>query len=238
MFFSENGIAGHRGWPTRFPDNTAAGIRAALDAVGSIETDVRRSADGVLVLSHDPVIAGRVVCETTWNALAEVDVGGGHRPLSLRMLLTEVAGSHPLNLEVKNSPSEPGFEADHRIALDTAQMARPDDLLSSFHWPSMDAVRASHPEVATGLLLDESVSMSDALDHAVGLGHVAVIPNWRLLMQDLEAVALARSRGIRVVSWTVNDPSVARALFEAGVAVIITDDPGGMRTALTEDEDE
>ena len=235
MFFSENGIAGHRGWPTRFPDNTAAGITAALEAVGSIETDVRRTSDGVLVLSHDPVLASRVVCETLWEELAILDLGSGHHPVSLSELLAEIAGPHPLNLEVKNSPAEPGFEPDHLIALETAWSARSDDLLSSFYWPSMDAVRASSPAVATGLLLDDPVSMADAIAHARRMGHRAVIPNWKILMREPDSIASARRAGIHVASWTVNDPAVARKLFAAGVSVIITDDPGGMQAALSKD---
>jgi glycerophosphoryl diester phosphodiesterase len=76
-------VVGHRGWPRRFPDNTLAGMGAAFGVVDMVETDVRRTADGVLVLSHDPSLLGLVVAESTWADLAQVDLGGGLRPIRL-----------------------------------------------------------------------------------------------------------------------------------------------------------
>src|SRR5690606_37246920 len=58
MFFSAVEVWGHRGWPARYPDNTVAGIRAAAAVAVGVEIDVRRSADGRLVLAHDPDVAG------------------------------------------------------------------------------------------------------------------------------------------------------------------------------------
>lgn len=236
MFFSANPrVLGHRGWPARFPDNSAAGLAAALREVGSVETDVRRTADGVLVLSHDPTLGGHVVSQTDWEVLSEVDLGGGERPVSLAVLLEDLARDLPLNLEVKNSQFEAGFESDGQIALDVAAVARPFDLLSSFHWPTMDAVRRSGAVMATGLLLDDPVPIDAAISHALSVGHSAVIPNWKILVRDLDAVDRAGRRGLEVVCWTVNDGPVAAELVRAGVAAIITDDPGAMKAALAEE---
>jgi len=47
-------IIGHRGAPDRAVENTESSFRAALDAGASIiETDVRLTADGEIVISHD-----------------------------------------------------------------------------------------------------------------------------------------------------------------------------------------
>lgn len=47
-------IGGHRGAPDAAPENTLVGFAAAVSAgVDYIETDVRRTADDVLVLFHD-----------------------------------------------------------------------------------------------------------------------------------------------------------------------------------------
>lgn len=224
-------VIGHRGWPARHPDNTLAGIGEALAAVGMAEVDVRRSADGELLLSHDPALGGLVVADTPWAVLAEVDLGGGRAPVLLDDLLAAFP-TDPLNLEVKNDPGEPGHEPDHRIALDTAGRARPGDLLSSFWWPSMDAVREAFPSVSTGLLFEEDVAMTAAIEHALGRGHRAVIPRFTVLLSDRGSISLARSAGLDVVTWTVNDPGVARDLAAAGVTAIITDDPGTIAAAL------
>ena len=46
-------VAAHRGWPSRYPENTMIGFRAALElGVDQIETDVRITADGELVYNE------------------------------------------------------------------------------------------------------------------------------------------------------------------------------------------
>ena len=112
-------VVGHRGWPRRFPDNTLTGFLAASAVADAIELDVRRSADGKLVLSHDPTVAGLVVSETPWSVLAELDLGDGHKPALLDEALAALPDT-PVQLEVKNVPDQPGFEPDHRLALEAA----------------------------------------------------------------------------------------------------------------------
>jgi glycerophosphoryl diester phosphodiesterase len=226
-------IIGHRGWSARFPDNTLAGIEAAIGVADMVETDVRRTGDGRLVLSHDPELGGHLVSATPWSRLREMDLGGGLHPLLLEDLLTAVP-TLPLNLEVKNSPAQPGFEPDHALALETAALARDRDLLTCFYWPSVDAVRQTDSKVATGLLLDEGGSIEDAIAHALRQGHRVVVPHFALALGEIEAVGRARAAGLEVSVWTVNDPSVARKLVDAGVTGIITDDPGLMRAELGE----
>ena len=54
-------LQGHRGARGLKPENTLPSFEAALDAgVGSIETDVHLTRDGVPVLTHDPLITERL----------------------------------------------------------------------------------------------------------------------------------------------------------------------------------
>ena len=82
-------VVGHRGWPARFPDNCLAGIMAAGEVSDMVEIDLRLTADGVVVLSHDLELGGRLVGESRWSELEGVDLGGGHRPLRLADLLAQ-----------------------------------------------------------------------------------------------------------------------------------------------------
>jgi glycerophosphoryl diester phosphodiesterase len=53
-------VQGHRGARGRRPENTLPSFEAALDAcVGSIETDLHLTRDGVVVLAHDAIISHR-----------------------------------------------------------------------------------------------------------------------------------------------------------------------------------
>ena len=75
------GIVAHRGWATRYPENTLAAINGALAAgVRAVEFDVQLSRDGVPIVIHDATLqrtAGLpdTVMETDWSRLSAVRVG-------------------------------------------------------------------------------------------------------------------------------------------------------------------
>ena len=224
-------IVGHRGWRSRFPDNTLEGIVACAEVADMAEIDVRRTADGRLVLAHDPELGGRVVAGTPWAQLAQLDLGDGMHPVLLDDVLQRLP-DFPLNLEVKNDPTQPGFEPDGALGLDTAAWARSGDLITSFWWPTVDAIHRAFPTLATGLLAEPSIDLGSVLDHAVAAGHGTIAPHWSMLIATPEFVGEAHAEGVRVVTWTVNDDDVARQLAEAGVDAIITDDPGRLVATL------
>jgi glycerophosphoryl diester phosphodiesterase len=229
-------VIGHRGWPTKYPDNVLEGIAAALEVADMVEVDVRKSGDGCLILSHDAVLGGMVVSEAAWADLARVDLGRGFHPASLDQVLEEFPTSR-FNFEVKNTPAEPGFDPDHGSALETAAVARPGDLLSCFFWPTMDAVRNSFPNVATGLLVDADGYLDSAVDHALAKGHLAVIAQWELALGSAHTCRRGADAGLTMAVWTLNDPSKVPELASIGVTAIITDDPGEMRRAVDRDQE-
>lgn len=221
-------VIGHRGWPTRFPDNTLAGFFAAGEVADAVELDIRRSRDGKLVLSHDPVIADLVVAEQPWSVLGEVDLGGGHKPALLDEMIAAVPDL-PAQFEVKNLPHEPGFEPDHRLALEAAERARPGDMVTSFNWLSLAEVRKLFPDVPTGVLIGGSGDIDEALAVCFRGGHTALLPSVRLAPSAVEKGLAA---GLLVFPWVVNDSEMAEGLAALGVSGIITDDPGLVREAV------
>ncbi len=223
----ETVIVGHRGWPTRYPDNTLAGFIAAADVADMVELDVRRCGDGRLVLSHDPDLAGVPVVEAPWSELCELDLGAGHHPCLLDEVMAALPGT-PIQLEVKNLPIDSGFEPDHRLALETAERARPGDIVTSFNPETLAAVRRVFPEVATGLAIQTPTSVDEAVKYCLDVGHRALVPSLSLIVEPVNDV-------IDVYPWTVNDPEKARELVELGVTGIITDDPGSIGETLRSD---
>jgi len=221
-------VVGHRGWPTRFPDNTLAGFLAAATVAAMVELDVRRCADGKLVLSHDPELGGLVVAEHPWEVLAELDVGGGHHPALLDEVLASLPDT-PVQMEIKNLPHQPGFEPDHRVALEAAARARPGDIVTSFNPETLVAVRRDFPDVDTGLAVEEWVGLDAALDACAEVGHRALVPAASLVTEPLDP---SRVGGVEIYPYTVNDPERATELVAWGVSGIITDDPGLMASTL------
>lgn len=225
-------IGGHRGLPTHFPDNSIEGIIAARESCDYVEIDVRRTSDGTMVLSHDPDIDGRVIADHQWHALADLELGQGLHPTTLESVMGAI-GPFPLDIEVKNSPLEPGFDPSGEFAVEVAQLARRADVVTSFWWPTVDAVRRTHPQVRTGLLIDENGHMKEAARHAEAREHPVLAPHWTLLLAD-EALTRSLVLEFEIAAWTVDDVDVAEALRDLGIDSIITNDPVGIRAALRE----
>lgn len=183
---------------------------------------MRRSADGKLVLAHDPTLSGVPVASTPWSELAELDMGNGHHPALLDEVLAAIPQT-PAQIEVKNRRGESGFEPDHRLALEAAARARPADIITSFNQETIEAVRRDFADVATGLAIAFPTSIVDAVAYCLSAGHSALIPAAGLVTESVEA---AVTSGVAIYPWTVNDADVALELVEAGVSGIITDDPG------------
>ncbi|NOY55832.1 MAG: glycerophosphodiester phosphodiesterase [Actinobacteria bacterium] len=223
-------VGGHRGLRVEYPDNTLAGILAARDVCDLVELDTRRTSDGVIVLSHDAVLDGHVIIETPWGILETVDVGGGHRPARFEHLL-DLIGDFPLDIEIKNDPKDPDFDPDFTFPLSVAGLARPQDVVTSFHWPTMDAIRSAYPGLRTGLLVEPDGSLEAAVGRAAASGHQVVAPHWSLLEGE-SVIESVLEQGLDIVAWTVNEEDRAIALAEAGVSTIVSDDPGRIRRTL------
>ena len=211
-------ILGHRGDPSRFGANHLDGIRRAAEGADGAEVDLRRCGSGELVLSHDETIDGAVVADTGLEDLRVLDPG---LVTGAQLFAADLPGT--LDLEVKNGPHERGFEDDHRIAFEVAQHARPDDVVTCFYWPSVDAIVERFPSVRTGLLFD-GMPVVDAARHAVENGHRSIAPNHRLI-DSQETVQRAQDSGISVMAWTVNARERIVELARWGIDTIITDRP-------------
>ena len=212
-------IYGHRGASAHAPENTVEAFRLALElGADGVELDVRTSADGALVLHHDPVLAdGRVIAETPRAEL----------PSSIPVLeeVLEVCRGAIVNIEIKNIPGEPGFDrgcslADAVVELLARRGGRDDVLVSSFHLATIDRVKALAPQVSTGFLslLDPSAQASIPL--ASARGHDAVHPSYWFVEADL--VTSAADARLELNTWTVDDPALIRSLAALGVHGIVT----------------
>lgn len=222
-------LYGHRGASADAPENTLAAFALArAQEADGVELDVRRSADGDLVLHHDPVLPdGRVIVETPTAALPD------HVP-SLAAALDECAGL-VVNVEIKNSPFDPDHDPERRLADDVVALLRARGgrdrvLVSSFDLATVDRVRALDPSVPTAFLTFVDPVGADAVVLAAERGHVAIHPHHATV--DAGFIALAHGAGLEVNVWTVDDPDRLRELAAAGVDGIVTNVPARAREAL------
>lgn len=212
-------IGAHRGWTRHGPENSLPAILGAAGTADFVELDVRRSIDGVAVLSHDAIVGGLEVSSATAAELAALDLGGGVGVPTLAELLAR--DPLPLDIEIKPEVEDLG------ILEQVVGLARPGDFVSSFNWDLCDGVRRLAPGLPTGLPFEGSVGFRSAIEGAVAGGHQWVLPHDPLVTR--EAVSVAHAAGLLVGVWTVNNQERAAELADYGVDAVISDHPDRIR---------
>jgi glycerophosphoryl diester phosphodiesterase len=194
-------ICAHRGASGYLPENSVDAFSSAI-AMGAdaIETDLRRTPDGRLVLAHDP--------------LPPVPPDG---LVELAELVAMAKGRVRLDVELK----EAGYE---REVLDVLA-PRPEGLLVSSFLPEVvAAVRALDPFLRTGLIFGPWDETTDRFARADDCGADVVLPHIDLVDEALRSEALERRS--RLVVWTVNDRlTLERLIADPAVGCVITDVP-------------
>lgn len=222
-------VIAHRGASLAHRENTIEAF-AAAGALGAdaVELDVRRTADGAVIVHHDAHLPdGRVIVE-----LAAVDLPT-HVPSLAEAL--DACGDLIVNIEIKNWPEDPDFDpgeavADEVVALLAGQSRHERILVSCFHRPTIDRVRTAEPRLATAFLharADMAAAASEAVEH----GHGSIHPWDRLV--TAEGVAAAHARGLRVNVWTVDDPDRMATLAAWSVDGIVTNIPDVARRVVS-----
>lgn len=221
-------IVAHRGASARALENTleAFALAASLGA-DWVELDVRATADGALAVHHDAHLPdGRAI-----DAVAAADL-----PAHVPLLAEALAACSPLgvNVEIKSSPDEPGFDADRSLAepvLATIAAWGGAVLVSSFDPAMVDRVRALDPGVPTAqLTFLHDRPAADTAAWIAARGHGWWHPFHQVVDEVL--VAAAGEAGLRVNAWTVDDPARMAELAAFGVAGIVTNDVEAARRTL------
>ena len=229
-------ILGHRGAPWAALENTLASFAAALaEGADGVELDVHATADGVLVIVHDPEIESvGVIRNTDW---AVINAAVASIP-TLEQVLDVCAGTL-VNIEIKNSEGDPGYDPTQRttdlvVALLQERAKRDKVVISSFALAAIDRVRELDASIPTGFLYAPNLPNSQAFTIATAGGHSAIHPHWVSLAGDegQAFVSQCHESGLKVNVWTVNDQPVLEALLAAGVDCVITDTPAILRAWL------
>jgi glycerophosphoryl diester phosphodiesterase len=192
------------------------------------ELDVHRTADGVIVVHHDPVIAG-VGAITTLTAAQVTAVRVRDEPIpTLRQVFATVGADLRLYVELKGADTVPGV-------LDVIRAQRADFPGSE----DRSAVHCfDHRLVAQAAQLDPSVArgvleVSYPVEPTTAARPVGARDVWRHRdFVDEALVKAAHAERRRVVAWTVNDAAMIRRFAAWGVDAICTDDVALARATL------
>ncbi|MEW2352678.1 glycerophosphodiester phosphodiesterase [Spirillospora sp. NPDC029432] len=202
-----------------------SGLRAAVASGAEyVEIDVRRTADGALVVHHDRTVAGVPLNRCTYPRLREL----APRPVPLVTEALEIIGGRARgHLDLK----EHGCEHES-VALALAAFG-PDGFVVTTREPaSIAQIKRRFPEVTTALsvgrgLWERGVAARDYAPlraiRACGADMVAI--NHRLARAGV--LGRCARAGFPAMVWTVNaEPLMRRFLADPRVAVLITDRPG------------
>lgn len=223
-------VMAHRGASAAFAENTLEAFAGAR-ALGAdwVELDVRRTADRRLVVHHDAHLPGGVALMARHRAQI---------PSVVPDLAEALDTCHPLgvNIEIKNGAPDPDFDPTGRLdadaLVDLLHRRRGSDqvLVSSFNLASIDRVHELDPTVPTGWLLLDRGKTADLVARAVDGGHAAIHPPADMV--DAAFVDHARSAGLNVNVWTVDEPLRMTELVAMGVDGIITNVPDVARRVV------
>jgi glycerophosphoryl diester phosphodiesterase len=250
-------LVAHRGGSRLAPENTlpAFDLAARLGA-DCIETDVRRTRDGAVVIFHDDDTARLTGAPGTIEArsLAEVQAldagfaftpdGGATFPWRGRGVrvptLAEAFERFPsmrFNVDAK------GEEAALAAALaavvrDAGAVDRV--CLGSFHDAQGERLRALCPEAAHFLSQGPATMLVMAVKAGVepgppeGGGELASLPDRMddLTVVDAPLVQACHALGLAVQVWTVDEEADMRALLGIGVDGVVTDRPDVLARVL------
>jgi glycerophosphoryl diester phosphodiesterase len=233
----------HRGGAIEHLENTMPAFQACVDlGYRYIETDVRVTADGVLVAFHDPTLErvtdriGRIE-HLPWSEVARARIGGREPILRLEDLL----GAWPdvrFNLDIKAAGVLAPLVRTVR-RLDCADRI----CLGSFSDARIAAARRLFgPAVCTSLgprgvaalrLSSYSPRAAGLVRIQAGCAQVPLQLGGRALV-DERFIAAAHARGLQVHVWTVDDSDDCTAMLDLGVDGVMTDRPAMLRDLLKE----
>ena len=238
-------VIAHRGGALESTENTIGAFqRAVRIGVAGIETDIRLTRDGVVVVYHDEYF-GRVeglperqqtrrVSDLNYSELAAStlkpvgdDNGSRHVP-TLDDLLANVK-SVLLNIELKRCAR---FDELVNKTISRLKSFREIDRVVL---ETPDLVTAEKVRAALGPRLklhinpgyDDKVPYSEALERVLKFKPHSISVSYKKLSKEI--VELAHKNGVEVWVWTVNNPDIAQAMALLGVDAVKTDTPSVLK---------
>jgi len=220
-------IIAHRGFSGRYPENTLASVRAAIQlGVEFVEIDVQETADGELIVFHDYGlrrlcgVRGRVRDKT----LTEIRRLSPQVP-TLRQVLQMCRGKARVLIEIKR--------ADPRKIAAEISVTRMEQevIIFSLSIRRMKEFAAVNPQIPRFGLVARRLPWAVRRLKAVGIEGIGLS---RRLVRSARVVRRIHKRGWKLFVWTVNREAEMKKLAGWGVDGLITNYPDVAKSCLAE----
>ncbi len=230
-------VFAHRGASAHAPENTIASFELALaQGADAIELDVKLSADGHVIVHHDPTVdrttngKGKVK-DLSLAELKKLDAGSffaenfhGEKIPTLEEVFEVVGKRTFINVELMNykTPRDHLVEAVCMLVKKHHMQKR--IIFSSFFSSNLTKARSYLPDVPRGLLALNGLLGAWARSFGFVFGKYQALHPYLTDMTQQEVARVHRLHR-RIHVWTVNKEEDMRRLFGWGVDGIFTDDP-------------
>jgi len=224
-------IIAHRGASGDYPENTLLAIeQAIIQGADAIEIDVF-AVQGELIVIHDHHLARTTngtgsIYQYSVAQLKLLDAGRGQRIPTLWQVLELINGKCWLNIELKGDDTVAPLlallaKAEQQLSFDLQTL-----VISSFNHHLLAAIKQARPQLKLGAL-----TASLPLDYAAFASQLqAYSVNCDVSFVNQAFVDDAKSRGLKVFVYTVDQPDDIRRLKDYGIDGIFSNYPARSRT--------
>ena len=230
-------VIAHRGASAEAPENSLEALELGM-ALGAdaIELDVRRTADGALLVMHDPTLDRTTDASGRIAGLTRAEIAGVHLTNGAPIPeLRDVLRAFP-DVEITVDVKEAGAAADV-VALVRAlgrierTILYVEDGTDTPAFRGYEGRRATSTAQATRLALEPDWVTGAASHEVPEVVHTPL--EWRGVPVVTQAfVRRVRETGRSVQVWTIDDPETVGRLADWGADGIITNDVRGVRAWL------
>ena len=237
-------VAAHRGGAALWPENSLLAFRQALAlGVDALEFDLHMTADGEVVVLHDPTLdrtstAKGPVRELSLADLAPVRLKARDGTVTDERVSTfaqvlDLAASTSVELvpEIKIDATGQRYDGieEKVLALLRSRGLLARATVQAFQRETIRRLRELEPKARTMFLVTrgdverERTRPAEAVRRARELGATDLGMNHRLI--DADVVSAARVARIRLAAWTVNEEADIRRMLDLGVDMVMSDRP-------------
>jgi glycerophosphoryl diester phosphodiesterase len=213
---------GHRGAAGHSPENTIESFLKAFElGANGIELDVHLTADGEVVVIHDPTVdrtiknAAGFINDFTITECKKIGIP----------TLVEVFHILPenafLNIEIKDAKATKVVAKEIEKFVRLNEISYENVLVSSFNCNVLNEMIALNSNINIGVLVENN--LEEAFAFAQQINAYSIHPNYKLLTKEI--VDRLINNKLKIFTWTVNSPDDITFVKNIGVHAIISDYP-------------
>ena len=238
---AQNTFIAHRGASYLAPENTIASAKLAWElGADAVECDIHLSKDNRIMVIHDNDTKrtcsskkNLTIADTPSTLLRDLDAGimkdvkfKGEKIPFLTEIIETIPEGKMLVVEIKC-----GNEVIPPLVRGMEKCTKKERIaFIAFDWKTIVEVKKTFPQNKCYWLSSSKNGLHKKIVEAAENGLDGVNLHYSII--DKEVVKIAKDNKLEVLSWTVDDPAVAKRLTELGVTKFTTNRPDWLKEEI------